>query len=1367
MRLINIRKLALGLIPSLCVFAGCVSFWAGVGPGVAAATQLGATQFGQTAANETDPAEAGQIFQPKSVAVNNDPSSLYYGDVYVVEQYNARVDRFSGSGAFQLTWGWGVATGANELQTCTTVCQKALEEEGSHVNTGSVANASGVAVDSEALSSSAGDVYVEQSGSARIEKFGPSGEFLLMFGGGVNETTGGNVCRAGENCKRGTEGSANGQFEGLAGEGTPIAVGPGGRVYVGDRGRVQVFESSGAWMQTISLAGLSSAGNVTALAVDASGDVFVKDSQAAGVRELEPNGTEKITQFDAGSTTVTAVTVNGPNELFVGESSNNYLTVLRYKTATGKLVGSFGSDTVRGGETGVNPSSSFLNGLAFSEATDEVYASEFYIHVSGDLGAGYWIYSSVWGLPIPPPGPSIERELTTPAPPGGVILEGSVNPEGNTTGYHFEYVDEADFKASGFSHAVSTPAGSLAASVEGQLVSVHLTGLAPNVTYYYRIVASNVESVSPAVGAVETFGSLPAASIESAYVTDVASSSATINAQVNPLGSSTDYSIEYGPSSAYGHAVTGYVGEGTTAEPLSRHLQELSAGATYHFRVVLRNGLGTVDGPDHTFTTQSAGGSSTLIDGRSWELVSPVDKHGALIELTEQGGQIQAASDGRAIAYITEGGSPSENPAGKLQRAQVLSRRGPAGWSTEDLTLPTSLTENGEAASALYEGGFSEYHLFSPDLSQAVVEPQPDGTPLLSPEATERTLYLRDDSSGIFSPLVDPADVPSGAKIEESNVDEAGTPGEWRMHFLAATPDLGHVVFGTPMALTPEAIDEESVAAVAGQTLKTVQRNLYEWSKGKLQLVNILPETDQNEVPHSPDEVAHGRYPVPVVRLADMADGAGEPRGGAQRDMSSDGRRIAWMWGQPHDQNESYRGLYVRDMVEERTVKVGGPQAVYQTMNSEGSEIFYLENGDLFVYNFEAGTTTDLTAAHGSNEPSGGVQNFVSDVSEDGAYVYFVATGVLAEGAVGGTDNLYVMHDTGGGWTTTYIASLSIEDQPDWYGQIYGEPYLTHMTSRVSPDGHYLAFMSNRSLTGYDNTDAVSGQPDEEVYEYDAQTGALVCASCDPTGARPEGVDDSGTEVPLLVDRQAIWTSKESAAGYPQFNHWLAGSVPGWVQLNFNLPATHQPRYLSDSGRLFFDSPVGLVPRDTNKLEDVYEWEPEGVGGCTSMTSSATDVYVKEIAGSPDGGCVGLISSGTSSGESAFFDASENGDDVFFDTTAKLTSEDEDKAYDLYDAHVCTVEVPCKPAPVSPPPCDSGDSCKAAPSPQPAIFGAPPSATFNGAGNVAPAPTSSTSKRTTKALECKKGRKLSRGKCVKSKKKTKAKKASNHRRARS
>jgi len=37
-----------------------------------------------------------------------------------------------------------------------------------------------------------------------------------------------------------------------------------------------------------------------------------------------------------------------------------------------------------------------------------------------------------------------------------------------------------------------------------------------------------------------------------------------------------------------------------------------------------------------------------------------------------------------------------------------------------------------------------------------------------------------------------------------------------------------------------------------------------------------------------------------------------------------------------------------------------------------------------------------------------------------------------------------------------------------------------------------------------------------------------------------------------------------------------------------------------------------------------------------------------------------------------------------------------------------------------PPPCDTSDSCKPAPSLQPAAFGTPASATFSGSGNIAP-----------------------------------------------
>ena len=76
---------------------------------------------------------------------------------------------------------------------------------------------------------------------------------------------------------------------------------------------------------------------------------------------------------------------------------------------------------------------------------------------------------------------------------------------------------------------------------------------------------------------------------------------------------------------------------------------------------------------------------------------------------------------------------------------------------------------------------------------------------------------------------------------------------------------------------------------------------------------------------------------------------------------------------------------------------------------------------------------------------------------------------------------------------------------------------------------------------------------------------------------------------------------------------------------------------------------------------------------------------------------------------------------MFFLTAAKLVSQDHDTSLDVYDARECTVQAPCVSSPVSPPECTTADACRAAPTPQPSIFGAPSSATFSGSGNPAPA----------------------------------------------
>jgi hypothetical protein len=805
---------------------------------------------------------------------------------------------------------------------------------------------------------------------------------------------------------------------------------------------------------------------------------------------------------------------------------------------------------------------------------------------------------------------------------------------------------------------------------------------------------------------------------------NIASSSATLAGQVNPEGTETTYWFEYGTSEAYGASAPvpdGSAGAGTSAAPVQAHTQALQPQTTYHFRLVAANAGGTVDGADRTFTTQAGGGALALPDGRQWEMVSPPLKNGGrILPIQEGGGAVQAAEDGGAFTYLTT--TPVEaNPAGNANETQLLATRGAEGWSTQNLQPAHS-----EAINASVGEG-EEYRVFSPDLSEAIVQPftGKGGEALLSPEASEYTIYLHDNADGAGSgylPLVSAADVAPGVRFGgEEN-------GAGRVDFIAATPDLSHVVLQAQAALT-----------------STPNENgLYEWAAGHLQVVNLLPGRDV------------------AAKCASVGNDSGNVRGA----LSSDGSRVVWYVGSGsscEDEEEiklfgSYTShLYLRDMAKEETIRLdavqGGSGAgeadpVFQLATSDGSRVFFTDSEQLTpgatasgpdLYECEvievAGKPTckltDLTV----DGNVGGAADVVAvlGASEDGSYVYLLAGGALAPGAApvecsySGSSgcNLYVRHDGG----TTFIAALS-QDDAEWGSLENGN--LRQMTERVSPDGRYLEFMSDRSLTGYDNRDANSGAPDEEVYLYDAESGRLVCASCNPTGARPVGIEIDPKHEPLAANER-IWGT----------GRWLAANVPSWTGLSLS-SSRYQSRYLSNSGRLFFNSSDALVPQDTNGTEDVYEYEPAGIGSCVSSSSTFSE---------KSGGCVGLISSGAGSEESAFMDASVNGDDVFFITSAQLAPADIDDAYDVYDAHVCSTAAPCPTAIESPPPCTTADSCRTAPAPQPGIFGAPASATFSGSGNPAPAQPAAKAKTKKRAKTKKKTKAERKGKTGKKGKK--------------
>ncbi len=434
---------------------------------------------------------------------------------------------------------------------------------------------------------------------------------------------------------------------------------------------------------------------------------------------------------------------------------------------------------------------------------------------------------------------------------------------------------------------------------------------------------------------------------------------------------------------------------------------------------------------------------------------------------------------------------------------------------------------------------------------------------------------------------------------------------------------------------------------------------------------------------------------------------------------------------------------------EQRLTSDSGANDLYQCEMIEGPEGVECRLSDL----------TPRTADGESGDPRG----MVIGAAGDGSWLYFVAGAVYTrtpdsegESAVPGGYNLYARHE--GEAAPRLVAVLSSTDGNDWGGT--QGPAPGKLTARVSPSGQWLAFMSNRSLTGYDNHDTRSGAPDEELFEYDAQDNRVACVSCNPTGARPAGI-----EIPfgsfihtLAIIGSSVWNNGTS----------LAVEVPTWDVSRSEgdgFPSSFQPRYLTDEGRAFFDSTDALVPADVNGVGDVYEFEPAGVGGCSESTRSAAVEYVPS-----EGGCVGLISSGASAEEAAFYEASENGDDVFFFTGAKLSPADYDTSLDVYDAHLCSAQAPCFPPPAEQAPaCVTADACRAAPTPQPEVFGAPASATFSDSGNVSSIPPLAVGKKVTKkTVKCKKTRNGSRrgekGKCVRKKSKKSAKRASNERR---
>jgi len=1162
---------------------------------------------------------AGQVDTPVGLAVDQST-----GDFYVAERNGLRISKFDAAGNFLLAWGAGVRDGTPTPQTCGP--------EATPPTVGCLSGmfASGIFPTAVAVDPTSGAVYVV-SDDRRLIKYSPSGDLIYMVGRDVNQTktTEGasqaerNFCTAasGDTCWGHSFETGSGPNEFI--EPTAVAVDTTGRAWVGDTDRLVSFDSTGVEGASIALPG---AGNTTALSLDSSNDFYVINEAIPGVRKLEAGtGTLLETLDSAGF--ATAVAIDATDNVYVGDcgSSENICPAYYFKVYSpdGDQTFQFGAGEVA--ET------SHRAALAVGNAAERLY-----VGTATFLGGAQGV---IQAFPLPQPGPLVESQGAEDILPTSAKLTATLNAEGDQTTYYFEYGTSTGY-------GTATPSETLPGSgFDPQHIEAPLDHLLPNTTYHFRVVATNhCDPAQPSEectvrGPDGTFTTPPAVQVMAQWLTNVTSATATLHAILNPFGVGAEAWVEYGTSTAYGTTLQlAYLPSGLGELTREAVLNGLQPGTTYHFRVVARaerdGTVFTVNGPDGTFTTQSGSQGLQLPDQRVWEMVSPPNKYGG--RLITKLGQLQASAGGDALAYISAL-SIEPNPDGsRTEASTVLARRTTGGvWNSKDITSPNDRV----VGTAI--GNEGEFKLFSPNLSLAVLEPRSHMP--LSPEASERTPYLRHNTEPpSYTPLVTGkegfANVPPGTEFGGVPKYAVGS-----VEFVGANPELTHVIVDSKVPLVADA----------------PPLALYEWANGALDPVSVLPDDEEGGA---------------IVQ----STGVGSVQGSIRGAVSADGSRVFWSTGQGYP---NFDGLYLRDTEADVSARLdtaqtgaseSGPvRPTFQGASADGEVVFFTDThqltpdasrsgADLYRCEIPEGaeasgcsTLIDLTPPAAGSAESSKVQGVIVGFSADGTRAYFVAQGILdsrpndgGASAVAGGANLYLWQK---GQGVRFVATLDQSaDESDWglNSSPYGQSDI--LSAAASPNGLYLTFMSERPLTGYDNRDADSRELAQEIFSYDAVTDQLDCISCNPTGAAPEA---QAGQWPL-ADHFAQWEDDLAAAMLPEPTRFKSGTASGY-----------RPRTVFDSGRVFFNAIDSLVPADSNGELDVYQYEPVGVGDCTSGSGGAS---VARAAG----GCVSLISSGTAADEAAFLDASSSGDDVFFLTVAGLSVFDEDDELDVYDARV-------------------------------------------------------------------------------------------------
>jgi hypothetical protein len=412
-----------------------------------------------------------------------------------------------------------------------------------------------------AVQPTSGNVYVADVGNDRVDVFGPSGRFIEAFGWGVADGQARTeVCKI--SCQAGTAGSGPGQFSRPA----TVAIGapPGAaanKVFVGDAGNnaVELFDADGTFTSTID--GTSTPEghfqDLVGVAVDRNGSLWTADGATGNVDEFDAHGTFVRQWTDThgapsaiavdsarGSVYLTIPSVSGCSFLCSGNVTERWNltgtfegdvelplaygsegfngpspTALGVDSSTGDLYVDHDADPnsdvrvydpsgTQVDQVLIGPTTANSQGLAFAALQGgSARPGQHDLYVSDATNDDIAVYApqSETGAPL------VTYESATASDTTTATLAAGVVPAGHDTTCQFQYVDYANFNATGYGAAttVSCSPRGLGPRFTYEAATADIRGLATGTVYHFRVVATS--SAGTTTGADQEFPAGPGA----------------------------------------------------------------------------------------------------------------------------------------------------------------------------------------------------------------------------------------------------------------------------------------------------------------------------------------------------------------------------------------------------------------------------------------------------------------------------------------------------------------------------------------------------------------------------------------------------------------------------------------------------------------------------------------------------------------------------------------------------------------------------------------------------------------------------------------------------------------------------------------